>query len=219
MFTTLCTKYFCRRHLCCCKSLSLHLRAQFSINMSEITEHYITPAIRVWNTCWIVQPFALLFYYYYCFASSAILVPLVVVSCTRRKAAIKPNQFRNPKITPKLFSCVAARIRSPLNNRKALPFASQWSLWLGTKARNHYATAFDILLNFAPHKAIVGVKALKGTPLGCSTWFTCVLICEWWFDQTTLCRRTVRPHITYDSTYGGVVELLLDNNLMLVLMM
>lgn len=25
MFTTLCTKYFCRRHCCCCKSLSLHL--------------------------------------------------------------------------------------------------------------------------------------------------------------------------------------------------
>lgn len=27
MFTTLCTKYFCRRHLCCCESLSLHLHA------------------------------------------------------------------------------------------------------------------------------------------------------------------------------------------------
>lgn len=67
MLTTHCTKYFCRRHFCGCKSLSLHLHTSTIFHQhveNHKTLHYTSKsgsrAQTVWNTCWIVQPFALL---------------------------------------------------------------------------------------------------------------------------------------------------------------
>lgn len=102
-----------------CKSLSFHLHAS-TIFHQHVGNHKTLHSLKhMLNR----SAFRLLPYYYYCCAHSsnafsAISVSLVVVSCTRRKAAIKPNQFRNPKITLKLFSSVAARIRSTFTTKQ-----------------------------------------------------------------------------------------------------
>lgn len=89
-----------------------------------------------------LQAFAWLFYYY-CWCVdyfSAFLCCFISHSHRHRKAAIKSNQFRNPKVTLKLFSCVAWGLtthKRTHGNHKTLSFVSLWSLRFGF--RNSYS--------------------------------------------------------------------------------
>lgn len=136
-------------------SICIHISCEhrFSINMSKITEHtrnhiHYTPFTIEslthveWFSLWLDYFIKLLL----------LLIPLVlslhryfsfthrVISHTHRKAAIKRNQFRNPKITLKLFSCVAKHINSHTTTTKCchlLLYGLNGSQWLLTICYTH----------------------------------------------------------------------------------